>query len=107
MLEKKIRVNKEEYKLRWRLRGLLLFENAAGGRELGQYAGSITLFWCMLKANNENFNLDFEEFIDALDEQPFLLDEWDNFFTEASKEQEALRSKKEDAKGAKKKPSKS
>lgn len=74
---KKITINEKEYKIKYTLRALFIFEQITGRSfEMHTMMDNYLFFYCMIVANNpENF-LTWDEFIDALDENPNLLIEF-------------------------------
>lgn len=79
-----VTIQGKEYKLAYNLRSLFVYEELAGK----PYAGDRTienyrLFLAMLLANNEDFSMNMDEFIDACDADMGLFME----FTEVMKEE--------------------
>ena len=66
-----ITIQDKEYKLKYTLRALFVYEKIAGKafKFEGLYSEYLLLY-CILIANNENFELSFDEFIDICDENP-------------------------------------
>lgn len=65
---KKVSINGTEYKVAYNLRSLFIYEEIAGH----PYKGDKTidcymLLFSMLQANNKEFSMTFDEFIDACD----------------------------------------
>lgn len=66
-----ITIGGKEYKLRYTMRGQFVYEHIAGvpfspDKLLNVYL----LIFCFLLVNNEDFRMTFDEFINALDEEP-------------------------------------
>ena len=58
-----------EYKLAYNLRSLFIYEEIAGHPYKGEKTiDSYILLFSMLQANNEDFSMTFDEFINACDE---------------------------------------
>lgn len=67
-----IEINGKEYKIKYSLRAVFLFEEIAKKSfEVKTTLDNYLFFYCMLLANNED-TLEWNEYIDALDENPSL-----------------------------------
>lgn len=69
----------KEYKLRWSLRGMFLYEQATGHaypRQEAKMQDIYLLFYGMAYAANKDFPYNFDEFCDLCDEDPALFDEF-------------------------------
>lgn len=65
---KKVTINGTEWKLAYNLRSLFVYEEAAGHPYKGEKTiDTYLLFWAMLYANNTDFPLEFDEFVDVCD----------------------------------------
>lgn len=68
-----ITINGKEYKIKYTLRGLFLWEQIMNRPfEVKNMLDTYTLYYAMLLANNGDDAPDWNEFIDALDEDPSL-----------------------------------
>jgi hypothetical protein len=66
---KKVTINGKEYGLAYNLRSLFVYEEVAGHPYKGEKTiDTYLLFRAMLSANNADFALDFDEFVNACDE---------------------------------------
>ena len=78
-----VTLNKREYQLKQSFRSLMTFEKMTGKNAFevnSSMNDSLTLFFCMVKeANRETFNLTFDEFLDAIDDQPEALTQFNAF----------------------------
>lgn len=84
----KITINDTEYKIKYTLRALFIFEQITGKSfNLETLLDNYIFFYSILVANNENV-LTWDQFIDALDENP-------NILTEISKAVEMAQKKDE------------
>lgn len=84
-----IKINETEYVVKKSYRSLLLFEETTG-RGVDQIKENVsdlmTLFWCILKANNKDtFKFTFDEFIDLLDEYPDTVEVFNNYLLDEAK----------------------
>lgn len=67
----KIKLGEKEYVVKKSMRALLLFEELTGkpmSKIDDSLNNTITLFYCILKVANKDFNYTFDEFIDLIDE---------------------------------------
>ncbi|PJI22412.1 hypothetical protein [Prevotella intermedia] len=81
---KTINIKNKEYKVKQTLRALFIFEQITGRPfEIKTMLDNYIFFYSVILANNPDNILDWDDFIDALDENPNLL----NDFTELNKEQ--------------------
>lgn len=79
---KTVKLNSKKYKIKLKLRGFMLFEEMANksvNEITNRLPDMLKLFYCTVKANNrDEFDMTFDEFIDALEDNPQEL----NIFTE-------------------------
>ena len=81
---KLITIKNKEYKIKQTLRALFIFEQITGRPfEIKTMLDNYIFFYSVIIANNPDNILDWDDFIDALDESPNLLTE----FTELNQEQ--------------------
>ena len=70
-----ITINNKEYKLKYTIRALFIFEQITNKPfAINTLMDNYLFFYCILLANNEDA-LEWDEFIDALDNEPNLLNE--------------------------------
>ena len=93
-----IKINNIEYKLKYTLSALFIYERITGKsfKFEGLYSEYL-LFFSILVANNENFTITFDEFIDICYEDPKLFNEFREWFVKEL-EQQALYRTEEDTK---------
>lgn len=73
-------INNKEYKLKYTLRALFIFEQATGKAfKMETLTDEYLFFYCMLVANNPDMDLTFESLIDAIDEDPNIMFEFQKF----------------------------
>lgn len=95
-----INIDNKEYKLKYTLRGYMIFEQIIGHSFSGAGMGDfITLFYSMVMASNKEATLDFDKFIDWLDDNTDKLHEFSEWISENIKKQNNLSPKKEEVKG--------
>lgn len=71
-----ITINGKEYNLKYTMRGLFAYEQVTGVPFSPEKSLNIfTLIFCFLMMSNDDFRMTFEEFTDALDENPRLISE--------------------------------
>lgn len=81
---KTISIKNKEYKVKQTLRALFIFEQITGRPfEIKTMLDNYIFFYSVILANNPDNILDWDDFIDALDENPNLL----NDFTELNQKQ--------------------
>lgn len=81
---KLITIKNKEYKIKQTLRALFIFEQITGRPfEIKTMLDNYIFFYSVIIANNPDNILDWDDFIDALDESPNLLTE----FTKLNQEQ--------------------
>lgn len=99
-----IKIKDKDYKLKYGIRALLLYERITGrGIQIETFADQIQFFYCLLLSSNPDMELTFDQFIDAIDNQEIDVTQIQEFVAEQQKRQDELRDKKTDKKGSKKK----
>lgn len=73
---KTIKINGKDYKIKYTIRALFIFERITGKAFMIQTVlDNYVLFYSILLANNPDCVISWDEFIDALDNNPSLIDE--------------------------------
>ena len=73
-------INNKEYKLKYTLRALFIYEQITGKVfQLLTITDEYLFFYCILAANNPEMDLTFNQLIDAIDEDPNIMIEFQNF----------------------------
>lgn len=68
------------YSIKYGFRALIIYENIAGESFQPNGLNSIiTLFYSCLMAANKNLTIEFNDFVDELDEQPDKLNEFSSY----------------------------
>lgn len=95
-----ILINQKEYKLKYTIRGLFVYEQLTGTTfNPEQLLNEYTLMYAILIANNDDFNLDFKEFINCCDENASIFLAFRKWLISELKQQTLLLGeKKEDSK---------
>ena len=85
---KKIKINKKNYILKAQsYRAMFLFEDITGksAAEVKTVQDQITYIYCILNASNKDFEYNLEEFIDILDEDNSVVEEFAKLVTSKKK----------------------
>lgn len=69
-----VKINGTDYKVRQTVRALFLFEQIAGRSfEVKTTLDNYLYYYCLILANNPDTSLTWDEFIDAIDNDPTIL----------------------------------
>lgn len=80
---KTISINGKDYKVKYTIRALFIFEQITGKAfKLETMLDSYIFYYSMILANNKDQILQWEEFLDALDENPKLLQDMEKVMKE-------------------------
>lgn len=67
----KIEIKGNEYKIKYTIRALFLFEEIANKQfKIETTLDNYLFFYCMILANNPDCGLEWNDFLDAIDEDP-------------------------------------
>lgn len=94
-----IEINGKGVDLKWTNRAQIVFENLTGHSmslfdKSKPYTESLMAFWAfVVGSNNGKEDITFDEFIDTIDEKPWLITEFGQWSEEQGNEQVALLSK--------------
>ena len=73
-------IKNKEYKLKYTLRALFIYEQITGKVfNLQTLTDEYLFFYCILAANNPEMNLTFDDLIDAIDEEPNIMIQFQEF----------------------------
>lgn len=101
-----IQINGNEIEVKQTFRAHIIYEQITGQTfSPKNVTDIITFFYSSVMASNTDLTLDFNDFIDWLDENPNTLTDFISFLTENDKRQQAL-SPKQDEKTTVKQPAK-
>lgn len=93
-----IKINNVEYTIKQSLRSLMMFEQLTDKKASqieDTLTDTITIFYCMLKSNNKNFDYKFEDFIDIIDNEVDAVNQFVDFIKQASTNSKDENKKKE------------
>ena len=80
---KTININGKDYKVKYTIRALFIFEQITGKAfKLETMLDSYIFYYSMILANNKDQVLQWDEFLDALDETPKLLQDMEKVMKE-------------------------
>lgn len=80
---KTISINGKDYKVKYTIRALFIFEQITGKAfKLETMLDSYIFYYSMILANNKDQILQWDEFLDALDENPKLLQDMEKVMKE-------------------------
>lgn len=84
-----ITINNKEYKLKYTIRALFIFEQITERPfEIRNTMDNYLFFYCMLLANNPDNLLDWDEFIDAMDNDASLITQLNQVVVDSTKKNE-------------------
>lgn len=73
---KKVKINGTDYNVKYTIRALFYFEKITGKAfEIKTLQDNYILFYCMILANNPDNILEWEDFLDAVDTDPKLIEQ--------------------------------
>lgn len=97
-----IKINNQEYKIKQTIKALFLFEEITGKQfEIKTTLDNYLYFYCLLLANNSDF-MDWDAFVDSLDNDPNIIVEITNLLNQQQKIEKLLDTNETDADGKKK-----
>lgn len=80
---KTININGKDYRVKYTIRALFIFEQITGKAfKLETMLDSYIFYYSMILANNKDQVLQWDEFLDALDENPKLLQDMEKVMKE-------------------------
>lgn len=102
---KEIEINGKNYKLKYTVRSLFIFEQITGKSfKIENLLDNYLFFYSMILANNRDDILSWDDFIDALDEDPTLFKRMSDIIEEQQKKDNLFSNNEEKPKkGSKKK----
>nr|DAR82329.1 MAG TPA: tail assembly chaperone protein [Caudoviricetes sp.] len=91
-----VTINNKEYKLKYSVRAMMLFEAAAGKLfTLDTLSDQYLFFYCCILAGNKDTDLTFDKLLDYLDEDPSIFTAYTKFMTNELKRQAEFKGKDE------------
>ena len=101
---KTININGKDYKVKYSIRALFIFEQITGKAfKLETMLDSYIFYYSMILANNKDQVLQWDEFLDALDENPKLLQDMEKVMKEEDGKNSLFNDNKEDNNSTQKK----
>lgn len=101
---KTISINGKDYKVKYTIRALFIFEQITGKAfKLETMLDSYIFYYSMILANNKDQVLQWDEFLDALDENPKLLQDMEKVMKEEDGKNSLFNDNKEDNNSTQKK----
>ena len=86
-----ITINKKQYKVKYTIRALLIFEQITGKPfNISTLFDNYLFFYCLLLANNPDNVIEWEEFIDAIDSDKDLYQQLSKAVTDYQKQDNLL-----------------
>lgn len=86
-----IKINNKEYKVKYTIRALFIFEQITGKAfEIKTLLDNYIFFYSMILANNPDDVLDWNVFIDALDSDPSIFKQLNTLVENEQKKQQIL-----------------
>ena len=86
-----ITINKKQYKVKYIIRALFIFEQITGKPfNISTLFDNYLFFYCLLLANNPDNVIEWEEFIDAIDSDKDLYQQLSNALTDYQKQDNLL-----------------
>lgn len=103
MAVKTITINGKEYRVKQTIRAIFIWEQITGRVfEIQSSLDNMVYLFALLMASNEDFDLSWDQFIDAVDANPLLAGEIQTLINEQIAETARLFPSKEEADGKKK-----
>ena len=97
-----IKINNQEYKIKQTIKALFLFEEITGKQfEIKTTLDNYLYFYCLLLANHSDF-MDWDSFIECLDNDPTILIQITQMLNQQQKIEKLLDTNETDADGKKK-----
>ena len=94
-----MRINDKDYKLKYTLRALFIYEQITGKVfNLQTITDEYLFFYCILLANNPDMNLTFDDLISAIDEDANIIIQFQNFMKSVLEKQSIFITNNTDAK---------
>jgi hypothetical protein len=76
----KITINEKEIELKYSLRSMIMYENITDKTfNPSTMSDVITFFYCIVVASAKDYSIKFDDFLDYLDENPNLINDFGNW----------------------------
>ena len=101
---KEIEINGKNYKLKYTIRSLFIWEQITGKSfKIENMLDNYLFFYSMLLANNPDNILSWDDYINAMDEDPMLFKRMTDIIEEQQKKDNLFTNEEKNKKGSKKK----
>lgn len=101
---KEIEINGKNYKLKYTIRSLFIFEQITGKSfKIENMLDNYVFFYSMILANNPDDILNWDEYLNAMDEDPTLFKRMSDIIEEQQKKDNLFSNVEKGKKGSKKK----
>lgn len=101
---KEIEINGKKYRIKYSIRSLFIWEQITGKSfKIENLLDNYLFFFCMILANNPDNVLDWNEYLDAIDENPELFKRMSDIIEEQQKKDNLFTNEEKGKKGSKKK----
>lgn len=101
---KKIEINGKNYNLKYTIRSLFIFEQITGKSfKIENMLDNYIFFYSMILANNPNDILKWDDYLNAMDDDPMLFKKMSDIIEEQQKKDELFSNEEQGKKGSKKK----
>lgn len=101
---KEIEINGKNYKLKYTIRSLFIFEQITGKSfKIENMLDNYVFFYSMILANNPDDILNWDEYLNAMDEDPTLFKRMSDIIEEQQKKDNLFSNEENGKKGSKKK----
>lgn len=89
-----ITIGEKTIELKQTMRSLLIYENIKGeGFNPSTLENLLTFFYSCVIASSKDYSIQFDEFMDVLDENPSLFEDFTNWLVEINDNQETIKKK--------------
>ena len=91
----KIQINNKEVELKNTIRSLIIYENITNQTFFAPSTleDVITYFYCVVVASSKDYSLKFDDFVDWIDENPNVLNEFTKWFQDLAQTTEDIKKK--------------
>ena len=101
---KEIEINGKNYKLKYTIRSLFIWEQITGKSfKIENMLDNYLFFYSMILANNSDNILSWDDYINAMDEDPMLFKRMTDIIEEQQKKDNLFTNEEKNKKGSKKK----
>lgn len=79
----KIKINEKEFELKYSIRAMIMYENMTEKSFAPEsLTDIITFMYCVVVSSAKDYSIKFDEFIDYLDENPKIINDFGDWITE-------------------------